>query len=86
MGKLGSPNGYQFGTIYSTEQTRDELDKAQRKGEQVWCMKEANARLIAAAPDLLEACQSALQAIKSSGESWTTLHDDLTAAIAKATQ
>ena len=45
--------------------------------------KDANARLIAAAPDLLEACQAVLAA---EGEDWETGRRVLRAAVEKATQ
>lgn len=46
---------------------------------------EANARLIAAAPELLAACQAALVSSEASeGGGWTTLNAQLRTAIAKA--
>jgi dissimilatory sulfite reductase (desulfoviridin) alpha/beta subunit len=45
----------------------------------------ANARLIAAAPELLEACKSARSAILFGGKiDWNKILDELMAAIAKA--
>ena len=45
-------------------------------------MNQANARLIAAAPELLEACRDALLAVDTAD--WPTAQDNLIAAIAKA--
>ena len=45
----------------------------------------ANARLIGAAPDLLEALQNALEVIENEGDAfWTDVADKAHAAIAKA--
>lgn len=48
---------------------------------------EANARLIAAAPDLLEACQAILDRhnYQGTGEPWPELADKVRAAVYKAT-
>ena len=48
---------------------------------------EMNAKLISAAPDLLEACESLLKNMKTSSDSvWTAAVDKARAAIKKATQ
>ena len=52
--------------------------------ELIATVADCDARLIAAAPDLLNACRDALHVIDASkGDNWTTV-DDLREAIAKA--
>lgn len=46
---------------------------------------EANARLIAAAPDLLEACETAVSILRALGHTRGGSYEDICAAIAKAT-
>lgn len=71
-GCMGHPSGY-----YLLEGPPAYDDAA------IHLANEADARLIAASPDLLEACQEALRFIR--GGSYT-VHDQLRAAIAKATE
>ena len=47
-------------------------------------LTEADAHLIAAAPDLLKACKAACQDLEFRGDNLTCLYKDIRAAIAKA--
>lgn len=74
-------------TMHLSIQTSDEGQKVTLARVYVWGdEKEANARLIAAAPELLAALQFARSVIKS-GEGWTMVCEEfINAAIAKATE
>lgn len=65
-----------------------DIEVADQKGRLVcdlgqWDEQEANARLIAASPELLEGCKIALEAMENRGL-WPTIQDKIKQAISKA--
>lgn len=73
------------GGVFEVEEAHYDVKERLEEGCDVERVIAANARLIAAAPELLEACQSSLSDLLGHGLGFTPLAEQLRAAIAKAT-
>lgn len=74
-----------YSGYYSLQKEDYYSDKDDLLNEEKCPDAEANAKLAAAAPDLLEVLQKVIHAIQHSNMKGTILHGEITAAIKKAT-